>query len=70
MTIYNLYVVGKNTSNKIKLFQMLAGKKPDDKVSHENLKGKLEFTNKYDDKYIVMNITEEEVNSLEKDKKS
>ena len=68
MNIYNVYVVGKNTPNKIKLFQMLGRRKPDDNVSPENLKEKLEFTKEDYKKYVVMNVTEEEVDSLKKDK--
>ena len=72
MRIYNIYVVGKNTPNKIKLFQIFARKEPDDKSSSENIEKKLEFiykTAKYGGKkYIVFNLTEEEADSLQKDK--
>ena len=65
----NVYVIGKNTPNKLKLFQILGGRDMDSKSSNEYFEDKLETTLN-DKKYTIMNISGDEVDSLKKDEKN
>ena len=64
----NVYVIGKNTPNKLKLIYMLGGKEVDEKCSYENFEGELE-TEVDNCDFTIINVTLEEAKSLKKDKK-
>ena len=67
MYIYHVYVIGKNTPNKRRLFYSLAGKELDPENSSDNFANKLEFVMYEQLNYTLINVTEDDVDSLKKD---